>query len=107
MQPHDTTPEQWRPVVGYEGFYEVSNWGNVRGLIDGQRRPRPEPRPLKSHGTHGYPTVWLSRQGYKLRHFYVHRLVAAAFIGPLPEKHEVNHIDGVKAFASCWKDALV
>lgn len=26
------TVEEWKPVVGYEGFYEVSDWGNVRSV---------------------------------------------------------------------------
>ena len=26
----DETPEEWRPVVGYEGLYEVSDLGRVR-----------------------------------------------------------------------------
>jgi hypothetical protein len=43
--------------------------------------------------------VNLYRDG-KPQHFYVHRLVAEAFIGPIPEGFEVNHKDGCKTNAN-------
>jgi hypothetical protein len=42
-----------------------------------------------------YPRISLETPSRK-RHFYVHRIVAAAFIGPCPEGYEVNHKDGNK-----------
>lgn len=82
--------EVWRPVVGYEGLYEVSNVGRLRNL--GRRRvPR-----IRGHFIEGgYPQVVLYRKG-QARTDKVHRIVAAAFIGPRPVAHQVNHIDGVK-----------
>lgn len=45
----------------------------------------------------GYLQVTLSKGTKATRHnFYIHRLVAAAFIGPRPDRMEVNHIDGHK-----------
>jgi hypothetical protein len=79
-------PESWRPVVGYEGVYEVSNIGRVR------RSGRIIAQPLVL----GYPSVHLCWLGIRKRH-YVHRLVAKAFIGPPPEGRSVNHIDGNKS----------
>lgn len=80
----ESMQEEWRPVVGYEGLYEVSNFGRVQTL----RRNRP----LKATPSHGYPTVglWSNRKRQTRR---VHVLVAAAFIGPCPPGKEVNHID--------------
>lgn len=63
------TTERWLPVPGWEGFYEVSDYGNVRSVdrtitrSDGQKR-RFKGKTL-SPGTnrHGYPLVVLSRPG--------------------------------------------
>jgi len=88
--------EQWRPVIGYEGLYEVSNAGRVRRSgpsMDGKARIGRILRPAPA--SHGYPTVVLWRQG-RGRTETIHRLVAAAFIGLCPDGHEVNHINGLK-----------
>ncbi len=90
------TAERWRPVVGYEGLYEVSNLGQVRSLdyVDvrgrlwrgGSRKSRPNVRS-------GHPQIPLRRHGEKGM-AYVHRLVLEAFVGPAPEGMEACHNDG-------------
>lgn len=84
--------EVWKPVAGYEGLYEVSNIGRVRGI----RRSGCTGEPLKGQiDIHGYVDVML-RGNKTYKHWKVHRLVAIAFI-PNPEgKRTVNHIDGNK-----------
>jgi len=82
------TQENWRDVVGFEGKYEVSNLGRVRSLCCG----RIKVLKLGRHGN-GYRTVTPGGRISKL----VHRLVAMAWIGPIPNDKEVNHIDGDKA----------
>lgn len=91
--------EEWRPVVGYEGQYEISSLGRVRSLDKeiphwtGSTWVRPG-RVLKPHiGPKGYPQVTLSRGGHCKTHF-VHRMVAASFIGPRPPGQVVRHLDG-------------
>lgn len=75
--------EEWRDIVGYEGLYEVSNLGRVR-------RNGKILKPSKVR--HGYLQIALYKNGIYKR-FYIHRLVAYAFI-PNPNSYpEVNHRD--------------
>lgn len=94
---------EWRPVLGYEGLYEVSAAGQVRrvgraartgvGRGGGARIGRIlKDQPYRN----GYRTAQLWKQG-QCYAFGVHQLVAGAFIGPCPAGQEVNHKDGVKS----------
>lgn len=89
--------EEWKPAVGYEGLYEVSNLGNVRGVnrmtyrkgvvrcLKGKIR---KPQIIST----GYKQVQLSKDG-KVKGICIHRLVAEAFI-PNPDNLPcVNHKD--------------
>ena len=82
--------EIWKPVVGYEGLYEVSNLGNVKSL---NYKRRNVIRVLKAGtGSGGYKHIELHKNS-KPKHFLIHRLVAQAFI-PNPNNYpEVNHKD--------------
>lgn len=72
--------EQWKPVAGYEGYYEVSSEGRVRSLARGRnRRTGQILRP--SLDRKGYHVINLCRDGRQKQH-KVHRLVALAFHGP-------------------------
>ena len=87
--------EEWRPITGYEGVYEVSSLGRVRRIASGQGATAGRVLTEKK-ATNGYRHVDLSKSDYKIRH-RIHRLVAYAFIGPPPTpRHGVNHIDGDK-----------
>lgn len=79
--------EYWKPVVGYEGLYEVSNWGRVKSIKFGRER-------ILKPGTNnrGYLFVNLCKNGKK-KNFRVHRLVAEAFIPNPYNLPEVNHKD--------------
>lgn len=94
--------EQWRPVVGYEGFYEVSDLGRVKSLDreihyqDG-RIYFLKGRVLKNQLLKsGYVNVNLSVNG-KQRVYTVHALVASAFIEKGEHDTQVNHKDGNKS----------
>ena len=82
--------EDWRDIKNYEGHYQVSRSGQVRSLKRGVQIMRP------AVSRTGYWQVNLYRDG-KVKHFYVHRLVAEAFIGHIAEGMEVNHKDGDKS----------
>jgi hypothetical protein len=75
--------EIWKPVVGYEGLYEVSSMGAVRSLKH-NRGLRLTPRPVKLSTTHdGYKRVILTRDG-KGTHKSVHQMMLEAFVGQRP-----------------------
>jgi hypothetical protein len=84
------TMNDWRNIKGYEGHYQVSSAGQVRSLKRGGRLMSP------AVSRTGYHQVNLYLEG-RVKHFYVHRLVAAAFIRPIPDGMEVNHKDGDKS----------
>ena len=96
----DVPEEEWRAIPGYEGYYEVSSFGNVRSLdkeikanlVNNEHVNRPG-RLLKQKKVKGYKTVSLCVD-YEATTWRVHRLVAMAFIPNPDSKPQVNHIDG-------------
>lgn len=99
--------EIWKDVVGYEGLYKVSNFGNVVKMPTLQHRiskygkkftqlaPKAPSLMRPALDFDGYPTLSLSKNGTS--HTYrVHRLVAIAFIDNPDNKPQVNHKNGVK-----------
>lgn len=89
------------PVAGYEGIYEVSDTGLVRSLDraislpDGIRRRIKGKQLSAKRSRDGYLFVSLSKDGL-VKTYYIHRLVATAYIPNPNELLEVNHLDGVK-----------
>lgn len=85
--------ENWRPIEGYDGYYEVSDEGRIKSHVPW----RGSIERIMSHGINGggYPHVTLWKNGFK-KSMDVHRLVANAFVEKTESKTIVNHIDGVK-----------
>lgn len=86
--------EEWRPVVGYEQWYEVSNLGRVR-RVKCQYYSKRKLDVLKPGGGKQYPLVCLYANRTR-KICLVHHLVMAAFVGPRPKGYEINHKDGNK-----------
>ena len=77
--------EVWKDIEGYEGYYQVSNLGRVKGLKF--------KRMLKlCCDNYGYPIVVLSKGGIH-RTRTVHRLVAESFIPNINKLPSINHKD--------------
>lgn len=91
----DIVSEQWRPVIGFEGLYEISDLGSIRSV---PRRSRNNVRLggyLKGEilSRIPYMRVTLFKDGVRHRSS-IHRLVYEAFRGPIPRGMCVCHNDG-------------
>lgn len=90
LNPQSLIDEIWADIKGYEGHYQISNYGRAKSFKNGRKIIL---RPLWTNG--GYLNFSICLNG-KHKNFSPHVLVAKAFI-PNPEnKPEVNHIDGDK-----------
>ena len=98
LNPQSLIDEIWTDIEGYEGHYQISNYGRAKSFKNGRETIL---RPLWTNG--GYLNFSLCLNG-KHKNFSPHVLVAKAFI-PNPEnKPEVNHIDSDKF--NCCVDNL-
>ena len=90
--------EIWKPVVGFEGRYEVSSFGRMKALAreikykDGRVGHKKEQMIKGSLINPGYLIVSLDTKTKKL----IHRVVAEAFLEETEYKKTVNHKDGNK-----------
>ena len=85
---------EWKPVVGYEGIYEVrqgTDGGRVRRVKALKRTY--VGRELGGTDSLGYARVVLSKPGLKPKHVRIHTLVLEAFVGPAPAGCEACHKD--------------
>ena len=82
--------EIWKDIEGYEGRYQVSNFGNVKSLYYINGGNEKILKPLKC--TNGYLSIHLHKEG-KRKCYLLHRLVAKAFIANPYNLQQVNHKD--------------
>lgn len=100
------TEEIWKPVVGHEGLYIVSNLGRIKALERFRRgvskngneflRRMPERILAPAPHTAGYLGLSLTKAGDKAVSCLIHRIVAEAFIPNPRDLPYVNHIDANK-----------
>ena len=93
--------EIWKPVVGYEGIYEVSSLGRVKSCertiirSNGREINFPDKIMKPSINHKGYEIIDLRNKGNRQGGF-VHRLVGKAFIDNPLNKEQINHKNGNK-----------
>lgn len=87
--------EKWKDVEGYEGRYQVSDAGRIKSFVTRHNIHSEQIRKQRKTNA-GYLSINLTDKHGKISVYYVHRLVAQSFIGTIPPKHEVNHINGNK-----------
>lgn len=99
--------EIWKPISGYNGYYEVSNLGRVRSLTRKIERTDPKDSTKKRLFTYKGKLVpfWITKKGYcrctlningQKKNHLVHQLVAKEFIKNKESKPQVNHINCIK-----------
>ena len=84
--------EEWRPIVGYEGLYEVSNTGKIKRCeyVDANNRLYKSKILKFKINKGGYCTIGLTKNG-KRSFLMGHRLVAMAFIPNPDNLPQINH----------------
>lgn len=93
--------EIWKELYGIDSFYRVSNMGRVKSIDRSVNHSRRGIKLVKelilkpAVRNKRYNTVTLHIEG-KMKSFYLHRLVAMAFIPNPLNKKEVNHKNGIK-----------
>lgn len=100
------TIEEWRDIEGYEGLYQVSDWGRVKSLnreyFNGKAWFKVEEHIMKSYSDKdGYQLIRLKKNGCG-KTLRVHRLVAQTFLPNQDNLPCVDHIDGNTSNNSVW-----
>ena len=94
--------EEWKPIKGYEGFYEISNLGRVKCIQQIREVGHSPNRVRKLFKVDRLLNPWDNGRGYRVvsfgasgvrKNYYVHRLVAEHFIPNPNGLEEVNHKD--------------
>lgn len=92
--------EIWKPIKGFEGYYEISSHGRVKSLErtiirkDGifHRRKERILTNVENQKTHYIQVMLICHKRYKL--FYIHRLVGQAFVENPNNYKIITHLDG-------------
>lgn len=91
--------EIWKDIIGYYGVYKINNFGEIKSLErmkwNHSKKQLIQERIMKQYMSVGYYKVDLSLNDKRERYF-VHRLLAQAFINNPNNKLQVNHINGIK-----------
>ena len=91
--------EVWKTIEGYNGKYQVSTLGRVKSVertiinCRGRKQPFKETILRPDHSQNGYERVGLYSKG-RMKHYRVAKLVYEAFVGPVPEGMEIDHLNG-------------
>ena len=103
--------EEWKDIKGYEGLYQVSNEGRIKRLAGVTPRGIKGDLPIKEHFLNGYKSsnkhIVVELQG---KPFYIHQLVAEAFVpnthGYTVVHHKDHNPDNNNSENLLWMDDL-
>lgn len=112
-----TRKEEWRDIPGYDGFYQISDWGRVRSFRandthhPGSRTDTPKLARVSitgcKDGKNQGAKVSLRKPGAKeSQSVSVPRLVAMTWLGGIPDGARAYHRDGNPANNSRWNIAI-
>lgn len=93
------TIEEWKDIEGYNGKYQVSDWGRIRDINYRNTNTIKIRKPQMN--VCGYNYIRITQNGL-ITHYFIHRLVYETFIGKIPIGMQVNHIDEDKANNNLW-----
>jgi hypothetical protein len=86
--------EIWKDIPGYEGFYQASNYGNIKSLERNNGRGYRLKEKILKPGIDNIGRLHVNLLRYGIQKSYrVHRLVLMAFIGRCPDGMECMHLD--------------
>lgn len=94
--------EIWKDIIGFEGYYQVSNMGRIKSLAKIVKHSNPKlkcsrkERILKQNKVIGYLSVCFSKNGVATKPFLVHRIVGEHFIDNPYNKPCINHKNGIR-----------
>ena len=94
--------EIWKPIKGYEGIYDISNYGRIYS------HPRKGTKGGYSYGIESYyGYLCFNLRNGKRVHKKMHTLVYEAFIGEVPKGYDVHHKDSNKHNNFIWNLELI
>ena len=90
LELQDLDGEVWKDILGYEGLYQVSNYGRIKSFIKYRGTDERILKQIKMNT--GYFCINLSKNIIS-KPKQVHRLVFETFIGKIPENYDVHHVN--------------
>lgn len=85
--------EIWKPIINYEGLYEISNYGKIKRFNRDKRYKSFKILKPQKTNKYGHKHIDLTKNNIRDSHL-VHRLVLETFVGPCPLGMECRHLDG-------------
>lgn len=92
--------ENWKPVAGYEDFYEVSDLGRIRALFEswnGRYKAGRIIQPIQRPDGYLMVNLYYPGANQKGKTCTVHKIVLDAFVGPRPKSLVCRHLDGTRS----------
>jgi hypothetical protein len=83
----------FKAIPGYEELYAIDTEGNVMRIGGGHGAKIGKILKPQTNGGYYIVNLWKNK---KMKHYYIHRLVAMTHIGEIPDGYEIDHINRIK-----------